>query len=130
MKRLLFAALFTCCATIPTSPTNDQQFWWDAAREEMSAYGLRTLGPEQTIFIPVGGFFFCGGNLAAGCYSPSNKTITYSIETPHVLKHEAAHAMLHQLGYPKAVYHCIPAHHHEPMCAGWPWVYGYRGGNL
>lgn len=120
----LVALLLVSCAGHLTGPTSDQKVWWQKARTELESYGLRTCGPEHTTFIPVGGMFRCGGGLAVGCYIPSSRTIHYSIEHPQVLQHEAEHAILHQMNYPRLVYHCIPEHHDEPECEGWPWHYG------
>lgn len=45
------------------------------------------------------GPFMCGDELANGCFHYPSRTITWNVQTPQVIRHEAGHALLYALGY-------------------------------
>jgi hypothetical protein len=59
-------------------------------------YQVKSTIPEMFKWVEVDGMFMCNGAKMDGCFSTSG-TITYNIQAPRIIRHEAGHAILYKL---------------------------------
>ncbi len=106
MKRLLFLLLLLGSCKFSQSlfdfPPDIEVFWLKAqnlasVQVDEAAFDV---GMDLFDFVSVDGPFVCGTqDFAAGCFSPSQRLITWNTEVPHVIVTEGHHAILWFLGH-------------------------------
>lgn len=93
---------------IPTAPLHPSiEAEWLLAQQFVGP-GAERVFPEMFRWEQRDGPFDCGG-LANGCFRPP-RLIQWNTRTPNVIRHEACHAILYQLGR--------PWRHREGACEG------------
>ena len=123
--RLLLPLLFTSCSVL-TSPSSLPESWeatveaeWAIATDNLESagvprYKLSTIQRHDFSWKEHPGTFMCGEVEANGCYSTqvgSHSTIAWNAKTPHALRHEIGHGILHKLGYS-----CWKQYEHKGGC--------------
>jgi hypothetical protein len=114
------------CAThrLPASQTYLIQWYWHQAQAALASY---THGASYQVshglvrWRTFNGPFTCGGGppTAGGCFyaTPNGLQIDYIAYMPHIIEHEACHAILFVLNNPKWGSHChslYPTEAYEP----------------
>lgn len=100
----------------PTSPLVPPESWileeWSIAQCQVTAMGFKradSIPAKWFSFIahePVcDGGIFLGSQCVSGWFEPNNHEIHYSTAVPHVVRHEAGHAILWELH--SSGYHCF-----------------------
>jgi hypothetical protein len=75
---------------------------WKIAQDKLYERGVwraHLVGAEAFTFRSKPGPFMCGDIWANGCYEYPSQVITWNRQKPHVIRHEAGHAILRRLGY-------------------------------